>query len=79
MGEYAGRARYLPGDTLTLTPLQQSAVGRVVEVHFMGITAAGSGNAECLYQEAPGHDVVGATLIRERDLDFINDPLTGRK
>jgi len=77
LGEYAGRARYLPGDTMRLTALQQSAVGRVVEVHFMGL--AGSGNGECLYQEAPGHDVVGATLIRESDLDFINDPLTGRK
>ena len=43
----------------------------------MGI--GGSGNGECLYQEAPGHNVVGATLIRESDLDFINDPLIGRK
>jgi hypothetical protein len=77
LGEYAGRARYLPGDTLTLTPLQHSAVGRVVDVHFMGI--AGTGHGECLYQEAPGHGVVGSTLIRERDLDFINDPLTMRK
>lgn len=79
MGDYAGRARYLPGDARALTAKQRSAIGRIVEVNFMGLASTGSEPGESLYQELAGHDVIGPTLIRECDLDFIPDPTTARK
>ena len=42
LGDYAGPARYLPGDTSRLTDRQRSAIGRVIELRFMGI-ASGAG------------------------------------
>jgi hypothetical protein len=72
IGEYAGRARYLPGDISQLGPNQRTAAGHIVEVCFMGMAPPGPWAGQCLYQEVRGLDLLGPALIPEADLDFIN-------
>jgi len=71
IGEYAGRARYLPGDLSRLTPDQRSAAGHVVEMRFAGMAPPGPWAGQSLYQEAQGHDLLGPVVIPEADLEFI--------
>ena len=72
VGEYAGRARYLPGDVSQLGARQRTAAGHVVEVCFMGLAPPGPWGGQCLYQEVRGLDLLGPVLIPESDLDFID-------
>jgi len=71
IGEYAGRARYLPGDISTLLPELRAAVGQIVEVQFAGMAPAGPFAGQCLYREVPTRAILGGTQIPEQDLDFI--------
>lgn len=73
IGDYAGRARYLPGDINELGTDQRSAAGHIVELCFMGMAPSGPWAGQCLYQEVHGLDLLGPTLIPESDLDFIEE------
>ena len=77
-GEYAGSARYLPGDITSLTPLQRSAIGKVLDLFFMGIAPSGPWRGQCMYRESAEHSVIGPTLVPESDLDFIKCAPTTR-
>lgn len=72
IGEYAGRARYLPGDISQLGAHQRTAAGHIVEVCFMGMAPPGPWAGQCVYQEVRGLDLLGPVLIPEADLDFID-------
>jgi hypothetical protein len=72
IGEYAGRARYLPSDISQLGTRQRTAAGHVVEVCFMGMAPPGPWSGQGLYQEVRGLDLLGPALIPGADLDFID-------
>jgi len=69
-GDYAGRARYLPGDTTGLLPALQSAVGELVDVRFIGMAPPGPYQGQALYRDCTGL-LLGDTPIPEQDLDFL--------
>lgn len=71
IGEFAGRARYMPGDPDILPDALRAAVGHVVEVQFAGIAPPGSFAGQSLYRECSGHNLFNGILIPEQDLDFI--------
>jgi hypothetical protein len=71
IGEFAGRARYMPGDPDMLPHDLRAAVGQVMEVEFAGIAPHGSLGGQSLYRECSGHNLFNGILIPERDLDFI--------
>jgi hypothetical protein len=72
IGEYAGRARYAPKETSWLSRPMRQAIGRVVEVCFMGLAPAGPWAGQSLYQVCRGQELPGASLILEHDLNFID-------
>ena len=78
VGEYAGRARYLPGDLTALTPVQRIAIGMTVEVCFVGIAPSGPFRGQRMYRKTGDQQVAGQTLIPENDLDFIKCAPTTR-
>jgi hypothetical protein len=78
LGDYAGPARYLPGDASRLTERQRRAIGRVIEVRFMGIASGAGFDGQCMYQEMPDHGTVGPALIPASDLDFVDDSHSAR-
>ena len=45
----------------------------------MGLASNQTGPGSSLYQEAPGHDLVGTAFIPGNDLDFVNDRNTPRE
>ena len=72
IGEFAGRARYVPGDVENLPPPLRAAAGTVVDVEFGGIGSPGSRFVgQSLYRECSGQNVLGGLVIPEQDLDFI--------
>lgn len=71
IGEFAGRARYMPGEPEALPQPLRSAVGHVMEVEFAGIAPPGTFTGQSLYRECSGQDLLNGVLIPEQDLDFI--------
>ena len=71
IGEFAGRARYMPGDPDVLPAPLRAAVGQVMEVEFAGIAPPGSFAGQSFYRECSGQNVLNGVLIPEQDLDFI--------
>ena len=73
VGEYAGRARYLPAGYAWLNPTLSSAIGKIVELQFEGVAPPEDPfGGQALYRERrPGH-VLGDWLIPEQDLAFLN-------
>lgn len=71
IGEFAGRARYMPGEPDALPELLRAAVGHVMEVEFAGIAPPGTFTGQSLYRECSGQNLLNNVLIPEQDLDFI--------
>jgi hypothetical protein len=72
IGEFAGRARYVPGDVENLPPPLRAAAGTVVDLVFAGIASPGSRFVgQSLYLECSGRNLLGGFVIPEQDLDFI--------
>ena len=71
IGEFAGRARYIPGHPELLPEPLRAAVGHVMEVEFAGIAPPGSFSGQSLYRECSGQNLFNDILIPEQDLDFI--------
>ena len=72
IGEFAGRARYVPGDLENLPPLLRAAAGIVVDLEFAGIASPGARFVgQSLYRECSGRDLLTGLVIPEQDLDFI--------
>ncbi len=72
IGEFAGRARYVPGDVENLPPPLRAAAGTVMDVEFAGIACPGGRSAgQSLYRECSGQSLLGGLVIPEQDLDFI--------
>jgi hypothetical protein len=72
-GEYAGRARFRPGDGAVLTPALERAIGQVVEVRFAGTAAADEPFAgQALYVEWRHDKFLGGCVIPRQDLEFID-------
>ena len=72
IGEFAGRARYVPGDVENLPPPLRAAAGTVMDVEFAGIAGPGSRSVgQSLYRECSGQSLLGGLVIPEQDLDFI--------
>jgi hypothetical protein len=69
-GDYAGRARYLPGDTTGLLPALREAAGQLVDVRFIGMAPPGPYQGQALYRDCTGL-LLGDTPIPEQDLDFV--------
>ena len=72
-GEYAGRARFRPGEGAILTPALQRAIGLVVEVKFAGIAAHDEPFAgQALYVEWRHDRLLDGCVIPTQDLEFID-------
>ena len=72
IGEFAGRARYVPRDVEPLPPLLRAAAGMVVDLEFAGIASPGGRFVgQSLYRECSGQNLLGGLVIPEQDLDFI--------
>ena len=72
IGEFAGRARYVPGDVEDLPAALRGAVGKIVELQFMGIAPSGARFVgQSLYRECAGGNALGGIVVPEQDLDFI--------
>lgn len=71
VGEYAGRARYLPGAAGDLSPSLRAVAGTVVDVQFAGIAPAGPWAGQSLYQLCASEHPVLDHVVPERDLDFL--------
>lgn len=72
IGEFAGRARYVPGDVEDLPATLRAAVGKVVEVQFVGMAPSGAPFVgQSLYRECAGGNALGGIVVPEQDLDFI--------
>jgi hypothetical protein len=72
IGEFAGRARYVPGDVERLPPPLRASAGSVVDLEFAGLASPGDRFAgQSLYRECPGQNLLGGLIIPEQDLDFI--------
>ena len=72
IGEFAGRARYVPGDLESLPPPLRAAAGTVVDLEFAGIASPGDRFVgQSLYRECSGQNLLGGLVIPEQDLDFI--------
>jgi hypothetical protein len=72
IGEFAGRARYVPGDLENLPALLRAAAGSVVDLEFAGIANPGARFVgQSLYRECSGQRRLGDLVIPEQDLDFI--------
>lgn len=72
IGDFAGRARYVPGDVENLPPALAAAAGTVVDVDFAGIASPGGRFVgQSLYRECSGQNLLGGLVIPEQDLDFI--------
>ena len=72
IGDFAGRARYLPGDTGGLTPTMRSAVGQVIELEFAGMAPSGPLSGQSLYRETSESSLLGSAVVPEQDLDFLD-------
>ncbi len=72
IGDFAGRARYVPRDMNGLSPELRRAVGQVLEMCFMGLVPTGPLQGQCIYQERPDGVFAPAALIPEQDLEFID-------
>ena len=71
IGEFAGRARYIPGEPEALPQALRDAVGHVMEVEFAGIAPPGTFTGQSLYRECSGQNLLNGVLVPEQDLDFI--------
>ena len=72
IGEFAGRARYVPGDIENLPPPLRAAAGDVVDVEFAGIATPGDRFVgQSLYRECSGRNLLGGLVVPGQDLDFI--------
>jgi hypothetical protein len=72
IGEFAGRARYVPGDLENLPPHLRAAAGIVVDLEFAGIATAGARFVgQSLYRDCSSQNLLGGLVIPEQDLDFI--------
>jgi len=73
IGEYVGRARYLPDEIQTLDPVLRSIAGHILELRFAGLAPPGPLGGQCLYQEYAGDELLDGRVIPERDLEFVHD------
>jgi hypothetical protein len=71
IGEFAGRARYVPGNADALPLALQSAIGKIVDVEFAGIALPGPFAGQSLYRECGGQNLLMGEAVPEQDLDFI--------
>lgn len=73
VGEYAGRARYMPREVTSLSTQLQFAVGKIVHVELAGVARHDEAFAgQLLFRECAGQSILASAWIPEQDLEFVD-------